>query len=133
MNDITVLYTEFKSETEKKQFLVSQHKTINELAKKNAQLEEEIKHLKELLTSTSPLIGNPVEKIILTPEQALIDSQIDMIRDRSYGQELSLEDVKKLDILLRGKKLVKEESKTIETKSTIKYNSQELLELAKNT
>lgn len=112
MSDITTLYKEFKSESEKKAFIHAQCKTISELSEKVKVQESEIIHLKELLLSTSK-----TSTIIVTPEQALIDEQIKLIRERAIGQELDLEDVKKLDLLLKNQLLIKKtEPETFDTK-----------------
>lgn len=128
--DISNLNKEFKEEADKQKFLEVQTKTILELSKQNKQLQEEITHLKQLLSENS--FNPPVEKIIVTPEQALIDSQIDIIQTRSYLQELSLEDVKKLDLLLKNKFLIKKDSpETIKGDSKPqKLSLSKLLEIA---
>jgi hypothetical protein len=119
MGNITEIFNEFKTKVEKEQFVKQQHDTITALMTKNAQLEQEVAHLKKMLVESVPLLPqeNPVSKIILTPEEAVIESQIQIIQDRSYGQELTLEDVKKLDLLIKNKRLVKEQSTTIQGES----------------
>jgi predicted RNase H-like nuclease (RuvC/YqgF family) len=134
--DISHLHKNFKDEAEKNKFMEAQHRQITELSKKIVEQEQEIKHLKELLTSNIPVIGEQhVEKIIVTPEQALIDGQIAILQNRSYGQELTLEEVKKLDLLLKNKNLIKSnDPKTLDGKSkNSNLTNEKLLEiLAKN-
>lgn len=96
--DISHLHKNFQSDMEKQQFMEAQHKTIIELKR---QVDEKDKELALLRSDTK------VERFIVSPEEALIEEQISIIQNRSYGQELSLEDVKKLDILLKNKTLVK--------------------------
>lgn len=119
MGDVIEIFNEFKTKVEREQFLNSQHKTISTLIAKNTQLTQEVEHLKKMLLDSMPILSqeNPVSKIILTPEEALIETQIQMIQDRSFNQELTLEDVKKLDILIKNKRLVKEQSTTIQGES----------------
>jgi hypothetical protein len=114
MSDIAELFEEFKTSVEKEDFIAKQHATISNLMQKNAQLMQEIEHLKQLLeTSISVESSHPVERIIVTPEEALIDRQIEMIQSRGYDRELTLEDTKKLDLLIKNKRLSKEQSTTI--------------------
>jgi hypothetical protein len=129
MSDIIDLHKEFKEEVEKQKFLEAQHKTIIELTKRNKELESEIVQLKQLLITP---VENKVEKIIVTPEQALIDGQIDLIQNKGLFQELTLEDVKKLDLLIKNKQLLKKENpETIKGESKpAKMPINKLLEIA---
>lgn len=119
MGDIIELCNEFKTEMERTQFIAKQHQAILQLMAKNKQLESEIVHLKELLVNSTPLLvsDSKVERIIVTPEEALIERQIDMIQQRAYSTELTLEDTKKLDLLIKNKRLAKEQSTTINGES----------------
>lgn len=102
--NVTTLYKEFKSESERQAFLHAQHLTITELSETVKKQEAEILHLKELLISAA----GKTSVLIVTPEQALIDEQIKLIRERSMGGvELELEDIKKLDLLLKNQLLIK--------------------------
>jgi hypothetical protein len=101
--NITTLYKEFKSETEKQAFIQAQNETITKLSYQLKVQEEEILHLKELLISAA----GKTSIVIVTPEQALIDEQIKLIRERAIGTELELEDIKKLDLLLKNQLLIK--------------------------
>lgn len=102
-DNITTLYKEFKSDVEKQAFIKVQYELIANLTEKVKNQEEEIVHLKDLLVSSA----GKTSVIIVTPEQALIDDQIRLIRERSIGIELELEDVKKLDLLLKNQSLIK--------------------------
>lgn len=119
MGNITEIFNEFKTKVEKDQFVAKQHETIELLVEKNKQLSAEVEHLKKLLINSVPMLTqeSSVSKIIITPEEAVIESQIQIIQDRSYNQELTLEDVKKLDLLIKNKRLVKEQSTTIQGES----------------
>lgn len=136
MSDVIQLFKEFKDEAEKQKFLEKQQSVITNLLNQNKQLHEEIDHLKHLLTTTLPALTpqeNAVERIIITQEEGLLDSQIDIIAHRSVNRELTLEDTKKLDLLLKNKKILKEERKAIETTSTpvpSKRSNSELIQIA---
>lgn len=130
--NIIDLFHQYKSDTEKEAFLQQVYKNITQLIEKNTQLEDEIRHLKNLLANTTPLLNEkPVEKIVLTPEEALIDAQIEMIRSSNFANEMDLNDVKKLEILLKSKKLLKDEGKTFSGSSKLApVSNADLLQIA---
>lgn len=132
--DISELHKSFKDEVEKNAFLSKQHETILILTSEKKQLKAEIEHLKELLITSTQLLEPKVERIIITPEEAVIESQIQILQNRALAEELTLEDVKKLDLLLKNKNIIKTQISTIkgESKKVDKKNlsSAELLQIA---
>lgn len=133
MSNVIQLFNEFKTVSEKEQFIAQQHATIGSLIAKNKQLIIEIDHLKKLLLdSTSMLVEPKVERVILTAEEALIEGQIEILKSRAYT-ELTLEDVKKLDLLIKNKRLAKEQSTTIQGESKKlekkQYSNAELIQI----
>lgn len=116
VTDITSLFKTFKSDREKQEFCEMQFALSVAHVKQIQELETEIKHLKELLTSTTQLLEP--SKIIATPEEVLINSQILILERRSNdGKELTLEEVKKLDLLVKNKNLIKQQPTTIQGES----------------
>lgn len=110
-------------------FVKAQHATIVTLLKENTALKENVEHLKELLLTSVPLI-NDVQRIIVTPEEALIEKQIGILQLKGMVEELSLEDVKKFDLLNKNKQLISNTSATIVAKSKhLPYSNAELLSL----
>lgn len=105
-------------------------------------LEKENKALKEtvnkLLRKIDEITDVPVTKIVnreLSPEEEIIDLQIERLRQKSRLQELSLDETRMLDIHIKNKRL-------IEKKSTINadfkkigedLSDDELLELAEGS
>ena len=130
VTDITSLFKAFKNDREKQEFCESQFAISVSLQKQIQKLEEENKHLKHLLSSTTPLVG--AVPIILTPEEALIDGQIDILEERGRTHELSLEEVKKMDLLMKNKNILKQNNpKTIDIKPNKSgLNKKELLQIA---
>lgn len=124
---ISTLAGQFDSEDDLREYCNKQFQIIKTLTDENKNLKEEIEHLKVLMNS----MVEPA-KIIITKEQALLEEQIDIIQRRSIGQELSLEDTKKLDLLIKNLKLVKEQEKTFDgtPKKKFKTPPDKLLELA---
>lgn len=128
--NIITLYSECKSEAEKRSFIETQHITISELIKKNAKLLDEVAHLKQLLMSSTPILGeHKIEKVVVTPEETLIETQIEILQSKGFEAELDLEDIKKFDLLLKNKQLIKE--KTIKADSRPILSNTELLNLVK--
>lgn len=117
MSDIIQLFNQFRDDVEKQQFLEKQHALILKLQKDNKNLQIEINHLKNLLTQSVPLLMPEVVNVIVTPEEAVIDKQIELLQARGIDRELTLEDTKKLDLLIKNKRLVKEQSTTIQGES----------------
>lgn len=113
--DISALHKQFKEERNKLAFVEAQHKTIHTLKNVIEQQKAEIEHLKELLVNSVPIEGHNVERVIVTVEEALCDDQIKLIQQRSIGVELSLEDVKKLDLLIKNKRLIDEKKSDVES------------------
>ena len=72
-------------------FVASQHLLIGELSKKIAALEEENKHLKELLTAHTP-------DFMPSDEESIARVQIRQLKEESFNRSLSLEEARKLEI-----------------------------------
>lgn len=119
MGNIVELSQEFKAEIEQGKTLAPVQNTITALVAENKALTNEVERLKLLLAATNSALGqeNEVLRVILTPEEALIEGQIEILQNRAINFELTLEDVKKLDLLIKNKRLVKEQSTTIQGES----------------
>lgn len=76
-----------------------------QLAGKN----EEIIHLKALLSHGTPVIGRAVQ-IEISDEEAIAELQLQMLKDKARARELTLEETKKFDLLVKNKRLVKGDS-----------------------
>src|SRR3990167_10257785 len=93
---IAHLHKDFKTIEEWKEFAEKQLLTINFLQSANDQLKENVSQLEKIVSQSVPIIGDQrVDKIIVSPERALVEDQILMIQQRAYMKELTLEDVKK--------------------------------------
>ncbi len=100
--NIDQLAKNFKTLKELRQYCNSQYAVITELNKKIVQLEEENKHLQELLSKSTPIIDNASGTLEIykdiSDELATCLMQIKLLREKSQGGELTFEDAKKLDI-----------------------------------
>ena len=110
---ISTLAGEFKSLKELQKYCNSQYETLQAAAKQIKQLQDEIEHLKGMLVTTTTLTSS----VIVSPEQAIIDAQIVLLRERGMTRELTLEEVKRLDLLIKNKKILEEDPKTLKGES----------------
>jgi hypothetical protein len=118
IKDISSIHKDFKTHAELLEYSNKQFIALKKSLEKIAKLENEIRHLQHLLHQTTTLMeDNKVERIIVTPEQALIDEQINILQQRAIGKELTLEEIKKLDLLIKNKKIIDEQAKTLNAKS----------------
>lgn len=85
-----------KFSTAQMQQLEAYNREIAILKQKNAQLEH-------LLKQKTPGLVQP-----LTPEEIICIEQIDRLRNASQTRELGLEEVKRLDLLVKNLKLIRE-------------------------
>lgn len=117
-----------KTVQEWRDFAEKQFITIQFLQEANSVLQKEIDEIKKSLPQPGQ---SAVEKVIVSPERALIEDQIAMIQARSYMKELNLEDVKKLDILLKHSKILKEQDSALDGKSKpVALSPDELIKIA---
>lgn len=133
MADIITLGGTFKNSKELQAYADAQYLALKSANEKIKKLEEEITHLQQMLASTTTLIDNPVQKIIKTPELGIIEAQIQILQNRAMQKELTLEEVKVLDLLIKNKKLLNDEPTTIqgEKKKKREYTDAELVERAR--
>lgn len=87
-----------------KEFAHSQQLLIEELMLKNKRLEEKVAAAESLLLSLQRPSGL-VEP--LAPEEMVCIEQIDVLRGKSAQRELSLDEVKKLDILVKNLRVIR--------------------------
>lgn len=82
---------------ELKEFAQAQQNLIEKLLNENKVLKEKLSQLEGVFT-------NP------TPEEIICTQQIDILRKVSQHRELSLDEVKRLDLLIKNLRLIKEQS-----------------------
>jgi hypothetical protein len=134
-DNIVDLANKFKEKTknELSQYAEQQYKTIVLANQKIQELQAEVEHLKQLLTSTVSIVQDSgIEKIIKSPELSIIETQIEILQNRALQKELTLEEVKVFDLLIKNKRLLSEEATTIHGEKKIKknYSEAELVQIA---
>lgn len=123
MSNIIELFNDFKTEAERQAYLNKQFETISMLLQENTSLKAEVEHLKHLLNASVPSLEPQVEQIIVSREEALVDAQIFMLQQVYMKSEMSLDDTKKLDLLLKNKKIFRDEKGLLSGKPAKKPRS----------
>lgn len=105
---------EFKSIKELQEYCDAQYNSIQKILQEKEKMQEEIDHLKNLLTtvltSDNP---NKTITIIKTPAEVICEQQIEKIQETALKRDLTLEEVKKLDLLIKNNRLLKGDSTDI--------------------
>ena len=73
----------------------------NALSKK----EEEITHLQSMLGATAPLLHIPNISTNISDEEIIAEQQLERLKQKAKTAELTLEEVKKFDLLVKNKRL----------------------------
>lgn len=111
------MFQQFKSLDELKMFSQAQGKTIIEQSKKINKLEEEIKNLKTQLESSKIVESNPVSSDLNagSDQEIIAKIQLNKLKEKCFDRELTLDEVKRAEILVKilnsDKKSHKQEAK----------------------
>ena len=98
MDDIKSLSKKSKKDLEL--YSSSQEMTVYKLTQENSALKEKISYLESTF----------IKQTAVTPEEMICVEQIDLIKQKSANRELSLDEVKRLDILIKNLRLIKDQS-----------------------
>jgi predicted nucleotidyltransferase component of viral defense system len=108
-----------------KAFIEAQHELIGKLQRDLIFLQDKLKDAERLLLSA------PKTQLSVSPEEMICIEQIEMLRNRSYGRELSLDEVKRLDLLVKNLRLIREQStQVLNTTAYEHIKEDELLSIA---
>lgn len=134
-DNILTLAGKFKSNVELQEYCNKQYVALEKSLQRIHELEIEIGHLKELLAGSAPLVQ--VEpKVELMPgsaEQSICEIQINMLQDVAKQRPLTLEETKRLDILVKNLYLAKSQNAAIPvdyTKLPAQVSEAQLIALA---
>jgi hypothetical protein len=75
-------------------------------------LQAEIAHLKSVL-SASPLVDDKSVKLITSTEQTICEIEIERLKETAMSRGLTLEETKRLDLLVKNLFLAKEQKKDV--------------------
>lgn len=98
-----------------KEYSLAQYATIESLKKENDSLQEKIAHLESLL------INSKQRAMPLSDEEIICIEQINVIKTKSSLRELSLDEVKRLDLLIKNLRLIRQQSTQVI--ESVDYNS----------
>lgn len=102
-------------EQDKEQFAIAQQMLINKLQQDIATLQLKNNQLEYLLKQNFSLSNK------LSPEEMICMEQIDILRSASNNRELSLDEVKRLDLLVKNLRLIREQSTQVI--NSVDYNT----------
>lgn len=93
-------------------------KTIEKLLKDIHKKNEEIKHLKNLLETTAPVLKLPVteNKSKISPEEEIAEIQLTKLNQIAKTRSLTLEETRMYDLLVKNKRLSQEKTLQSNTK-----------------
>lgn len=113
-NKIITLAGEFKEVAELREYCNHQYTLIAKILQENSSLKEEISHLKTLVVGVVPVFQESfVEPMSLEDEEMICIMQIQRLKDISQKRELTLDEVKKLDLLHKNLKLSRGENTVV--------------------
>jgi len=124
--DIADLRAEFLEKTklkDTKEFAEKQMQIIFEISKQNEALRDKIDHLEKLLLNNKP----STITMQLSAEEVICMEQIEMLQRKSGGRELSLDEVKRLDLLIKNLRLIREESTQVINTSSYSNVQEDML------
>jgi len=116
MEDIKTLAKKSKKEMEE---TISSQETI--IAKQKEQidyLENKISQMKSFVTLNSTPVSN---------EELICIEQISLIKTKSMSRELSLDEVKRLDILIKNLRLIREQSTDVTEEKDYRNEKEDVL------
>jgi hypothetical protein len=86
----------------------AQSKLIENLKHECKRLNGEVAKLKEAFLSSKSLSEIPRSKIVVSPEQIICETQIQLLQGVSLSRAMTLEETKRLEILVKSLYLIKE-------------------------
>lgn len=133
--DVKDVTHKFKTDVELRDYAAQQFKLLSQANERIASLEGEIEHLKTLLIHGVPIQNAAPQKVelVVSVPQAILEAQIERLKDRAFEEDLDLEDTKRLEILVRSLKIIQDvdKEKPKKTKATPALKDEDLLLLAK--
>lgn len=120
---ITTLAGEFKNAAELQEYCNAQFISLSNAMKKIEEMKNEIEHLKKLVGGATQVMSTPAPETSLTasPEQAICEMQIKKLQQTAIQRELTLEETKRLDLLIKNLYLAKGQPNQI-TQTQVRSN-----------
>lgn len=132
-DSIIKISEKFQTHAELQEYCNKQYESLKQAREIIQSLRAEVIHLKELLTSSNHLVNSSPELIVKSVEQTICEIQIEMLRTEAMDRSLTLEETKRLDLLVKNLLLCKGAYKDIKVDFTSLpkgLSSEKLLEIA---
>jgi len=124
--DIEALRKEFKEKSkvkDLKDFAESQQRAIEQLLNQNKLLESKVKHLEVLLTTSI--------RMQVTQEEQICMEQIVMLKALSSARALTLEETKRLDLLVKSLVLIRDKTPASNKNESTDIEENDLVAIAR--
>src|SRR5882724_8395937 len=127
--NIDSLSKKFENSLELKLYCDAQYLLLQKQTAQITQLQAEIAHLKDLLSKT-PLTDDQSSKFVASVEQTICEMEIERLKETAMNRGLTLEETKRLDLLVKNLFLAKEQKKDNQTsfKSFAGISNEKLIE-----
>jgi len=112
------------------------YKTIDKLIAQAKTRDEEISHLKSLLEQSVPVLfeekkPQQVVQFEIEPEEEIAEIQLNKLRQTARNRQLTLEETRQFDLLVKNKRLSREKSTiNVESKDFSKVKEADLVAIA---
>ena len=105
--------------------------TIDKLLKQLEEKSNEIRHLQDMLVTTVPIIGD-VTPIYVSDEEVIAEYQLKALKSAAMMRDLTLDEVKRFDLLVKNKRLAQGNATAIEVQKGLPKNlsKDELIQIA---
>lgn len=137
-DSIDKMSKQFKDITELQSYCDAQYQTIISLSKKINELEGKNRSLEQMLSNGTPIVREVPQEIQLlskgTDEETICRLQLKLFKDKVLdGEELTLEETKRVEIYAKLLIAIKTGDKKAEEKLTSELPDAQLLEFIKET
>jgi len=109
-----------------KEFVQRQQELLEKYMRENVELKKQLEHANEVIkhTGSGLLIGND------NAEELICVEQIQILKERSKTRELDINDVKKLDLLIKNLRLIRSQPTDNITTSSRDVSEDDLIAIA---
>lgn len=111
---------------EVKEFVEKQQELLEKFMKETDELKKQLAHANEIIKS----LGSPLSLQKENDEEFICIEQIKILKDRSRTRELDINDVKKLDLLIKNLRLIRSQPTENLTTNYRDVSEEELLAIA---
>ena len=106
---------------------------VDKLLKQIEEKTNEIRHLQDMLAKSVPIIGD-ITPMIVSDEEVIAEYQLKALKSAAMVRDLTLDEVKRFDLLVKNKRLAQGNVTTIEGKKGLpkELSKEQLIQIASN-